>query len=254
MDRREIVNAFAEVRGDAIVITGPGISSGMLWEAHAHPATIYNMDLAYSGPMAMGIALGAPAAAGRLARRRRLALRRGRELGTYARYPLPNLDAAHACERDLGDGRRQRRDDGRAASVERAGDRQRLESRRRWSPRRTSARSRRRLRTALREPGPWFVCAVDVAFDRGRLDGRRRKTPSPAARDRRHRAVGRCDARVPAGGGPLKRKGRTSRPAFLLDGAPSGSVSASDLRRGPNRAACGANAPGPNVRARGERM
>ena len=91
MDRREIVNIFAEVRGDAVVITGPGISSGMLFEAHAHPATIYNMDLAYSGPMAMGIALGAP--------QRRVVSLEGdgsryaaaASLGTYVRYPLPNL-------------------------------------------------------------------------------------------------------------------------------------------------------------------
>ena len=39
MDRREAVNAFAAVRGDAVVITGPGMSSGMLWEANPHPAT-----------------------------------------------------------------------------------------------------------------------------------------------------------------------------------------------------------------------
>jgi thiamine pyrophosphate-dependent acetolactate synthase large subunit-like protein len=60
MTRGEIVRAIIESRGDAVMILGPGKSARFLWEAPLHPATIYNMELAYASPIALGIALGAP--------------------------------------------------------------------------------------------------------------------------------------------------------------------------------------------------
>lgn len=61
MDRGDVVRAIIESRGDAVMVLGPGKSARFLWEAPLHPATIYNMELAYASPMALGIALGAPA-------------------------------------------------------------------------------------------------------------------------------------------------------------------------------------------------
>jgi len=159
MDRRDIVNIFAEVRGDAVVITGPGISSGILFEAHAHPATIYNMDLAYSGPMAMGIALGAP--------RQRVVSLEGdgsryaaaATLGTYVRYPLPNLVLLTLANGIWGTG------DGSVETNIAPHQWNALAIANGWNPAKVISASepaplREALRTAMREPGPWFICAV----------------------------------------------------------------------------------------------
>src|SRR5262249_48628850 len=58
--RADVIDAFAAGPGDAVVITGPGASSGMLYLRDNQPATIYNMELAYATAMCLGIALGDP--------------------------------------------------------------------------------------------------------------------------------------------------------------------------------------------------
>jgi thiamine pyrophosphate-dependent acetolactate synthase large subunit-like protein len=63
MKRADVIDAFAAVRGDAAVITGPGASSGMLYVRDHQPATIYNMELAYATAMCLGMALGDPSRA-----------------------------------------------------------------------------------------------------------------------------------------------------------------------------------------------
>jgi len=179
MDRRAVVNAFAAVRGDAIVITGPGMSSGMLWEAHPHPATIYNMDLAYSGPMAMGIALGAP--------HQRVVSLEGdgsryaaaASLGTYVRYPLANLTLLTLANGIWGTG------DGGVETTIAAHQWNALAIANGWNPAKVITASEAgplqdALRTALREPGPWFICAVTArSSDDASLgpDGKRRPRP-----------------------------------------------------------------------------
>ena len=40
MNKREMIAAFGAVRGDAIVVTSQGASSGLIWELAEHPATI----------------------------------------------------------------------------------------------------------------------------------------------------------------------------------------------------------------------
>ena len=60
MERREVIDLFVRVRDGAPVITGPGATSGTLWTAEHHPATIYNMELGYATAMCLGIALGEP--------------------------------------------------------------------------------------------------------------------------------------------------------------------------------------------------
>lgn len=57
---RDVVAAFARVRGDAAVVTGPGGLSGALYGVSPEPATIYNMEFGYATATAVGIALAVP--------------------------------------------------------------------------------------------------------------------------------------------------------------------------------------------------
>jgi thiamine pyrophosphate-dependent acetolactate synthase large subunit-like protein len=60
MERFDVIQCFAEVRGDAPAITSPGATSGMLFHADHRPATIYNMELGYTSAICLGIALATP--------------------------------------------------------------------------------------------------------------------------------------------------------------------------------------------------
>jgi sulfopyruvate decarboxylase subunit beta len=60
MNRVETISAVAAIRGDAVVITGPGASAGLLYERADTPATIYNMDMGYATSVALGVAVACP--------------------------------------------------------------------------------------------------------------------------------------------------------------------------------------------------
>jgi sulfopyruvate decarboxylase subunit beta len=60
MNRLEAMDAVAAARADAVVITGPGANSGLLYERADAPATIYNMDMGYATAVALGVALARP--------------------------------------------------------------------------------------------------------------------------------------------------------------------------------------------------
>jgi thiamine pyrophosphate-dependent acetolactate synthase large subunit-like protein len=60
MNRVEAMDAVAAARADAVVITGPGANSGLLYERADAPATIYNMDMGYAAAVALGVALACP--------------------------------------------------------------------------------------------------------------------------------------------------------------------------------------------------
>lgn len=60
MLRSEVVEVFARHRRDALVITGPGATSGALWDAGHQPGTIYNMEMGYATAMCLGVALARP--------------------------------------------------------------------------------------------------------------------------------------------------------------------------------------------------
>jgi sulfopyruvate decarboxylase subunit beta len=60
MKRAEAIQAFTELRRDALVIVGPGASSGALYSTRHEPATIYNMELGYPTAICLGLALAAP--------------------------------------------------------------------------------------------------------------------------------------------------------------------------------------------------
>jgi thiamine pyrophosphate-dependent acetolactate synthase large subunit-like protein len=60
MTREDVVEAVKAIRGDAVLVMGPGKSTTVMWRSQPHPASIYNMELAYASPFALGIAWGAP--------------------------------------------------------------------------------------------------------------------------------------------------------------------------------------------------
>jgi sulfopyruvate decarboxylase subunit beta len=60
MNRMQAMDAVAAARSDAVVITGPGANSGLLYERADAPATIYNMDMGYATAVALGVALACP--------------------------------------------------------------------------------------------------------------------------------------------------------------------------------------------------
>jgi sulfopyruvate decarboxylase subunit beta len=60
MNRVEAMDAVAAARSDAVVITGPGANSGLLYERADAPATIYNMDMGYATAVGLGVALACP--------------------------------------------------------------------------------------------------------------------------------------------------------------------------------------------------
>ena len=60
MNRTDVLRYIAGLRnGDAMIIS-PGLANYPIAEAKDEPLTIYNMDMPYTTPMALGIALGWP--------------------------------------------------------------------------------------------------------------------------------------------------------------------------------------------------
>jgi thiamine pyrophosphate-dependent acetolactate synthase large subunit-like protein len=60
MNRDEAINVIVAARGDAAIVVGPGANSGLMFARADAPASIYNMDLGYTTPVALGIALARP--------------------------------------------------------------------------------------------------------------------------------------------------------------------------------------------------
>jgi thiamine pyrophosphate-dependent acetolactate synthase large subunit-like protein len=57
MTLADLVAAVAAERGEAVVVTGPGAVAGALYQTNPESPTLYNMELAYATPVALGIAL-----------------------------------------------------------------------------------------------------------------------------------------------------------------------------------------------------
>lgn len=179
MSRREIVGTFGAVRGDAVVVTSPGASSGLIHALAPHPATIYSMELGYASAVAMGIAWGAPA--------RRVVAFEGDGslfaaaplLGTIARYPPPNLTIVVVANGIWGTG------DGSVetttAKVARLPD---LAIACGWPADHVTDAAdvptlAAALRRALAEPGPWYVVARAHRGGEDRSAGRLRSQVDP---------------------------------------------------------------------------
>ena len=60
MNRTDVLRHIASVRNGAPMIISPGLANYPIAEAKDEPLTIYNMDMPYTTPMALGMALGWP--------------------------------------------------------------------------------------------------------------------------------------------------------------------------------------------------
>ena len=60
MNRIEVLRYIASLRNGAPMIISPGLANYTIAEAKDEPLTIYNMDMPYATPMALGMALGWP--------------------------------------------------------------------------------------------------------------------------------------------------------------------------------------------------
>jgi sulfopyruvate decarboxylase subunit beta len=60
MNRTDVLRHIASLRDGAPMIISPGLANYPIAEAKEEPLTIYNMDMPYTTPMALGMALGWP--------------------------------------------------------------------------------------------------------------------------------------------------------------------------------------------------
>jgi len=60
VNRTDVLRHIASVRNGAPMIISPGLANYPIAEAKDEPLTIYNMDMPYTTPMALGMALGWP--------------------------------------------------------------------------------------------------------------------------------------------------------------------------------------------------
>jgi thiamine pyrophosphate-dependent acetolactate synthase large subunit-like protein len=60
MNRVDVLNHIASLRNGDPMIISPGLANYPIAEAKNEPLTIYNMDMPYTTPMALGAALGWP--------------------------------------------------------------------------------------------------------------------------------------------------------------------------------------------------
>jgi thiamine pyrophosphate-dependent acetolactate synthase large subunit-like protein len=60
MNRTDVLRHIASLRNGAPMIISPGLANYPIAQAKDEPLTIYNMDMPYTTPMALGMALGWP--------------------------------------------------------------------------------------------------------------------------------------------------------------------------------------------------
>jgi sulfopyruvate decarboxylase subunit beta len=60
VNRTDVLRHIASLRNGDPMIIGPGLANYPIAEAKDEPLTIYNMDIPYATPMALGMALGWP--------------------------------------------------------------------------------------------------------------------------------------------------------------------------------------------------
>ncbi len=158
MNYVDVIKAFVELRNDAAVIFGPSKNAGFLYDEGHHPATIYNMELGYPTAIALGLALVTPS-------QRVVAIEGDGSLvagigvlSTAARYDAPNLVILlmdNGTYGSVGIGTTETAAAGVmdfAAMARSSG----------WQPEKVLEvidleSFRAALKTALTEPGPWFI-------------------------------------------------------------------------------------------------
>jgi sulfopyruvate decarboxylase subunit beta len=60
VNRREVLEVFAQHRGDSPAVTGPSFGGRVLHEIAHRPTTLYNMELGYTTAVCLGLALSLP--------------------------------------------------------------------------------------------------------------------------------------------------------------------------------------------------
>ncbi|NIO09133.1 MAG: hypothetical protein GTO40_14420 [Deltaproteobacteria bacterium] len=60
MNRIDFLQTICEARAGAAMIISPGLANYPIAAGADHPMTLYNMDMPYATPMALGVALGWP--------------------------------------------------------------------------------------------------------------------------------------------------------------------------------------------------
>ncbi|HLH24561.1 MAG TPA: thiamine pyrophosphate-dependent enzyme [Chloroflexota bacterium] len=177
MNRLEVLEALAALRRGVPLVIGPGLANYPIAALADDPLTIYNMDMPYVTPTALGIALGWPA-------RRVVAVEGDGSLlagpgvlATIARYQVRNLIVLvfdNGAYLTTGSGRATTATShgtdveglGRAAGLVQACTVADLPA------------ARAALQRAFAEPGPWLIVAKVDTSDRDRAP---RDAPLPVA-------------------------------------------------------------------------
>ncbi|MEX2375208.1 MAG: thiamine pyrophosphate-dependent enzyme [Dehalococcoidia bacterium] len=174
MQRAQVAESVARHRGDALIIAGPGATSGTLWAAGHRPGTIYNMEMSYALPMALGVALTRPGQRVVSMEGEGSAIAGLAGLATVARYAPENLCAVVYDNQVYGTG------GGEVATATAYGlDVVAVAEACGWDPERMIRIVDVRLLEdwvvkALTEPGPWLLVA-----DVDRVDSQSGQRPTP---------------------------------------------------------------------------
>jgi hypothetical protein len=177
VNRIEVLETLAALRRGAPLVIGPGLANYPIGALADDPLTLYNMDMPYVTPTALGIALGWP-------ERRVVAVEGDGSLlagpgvlMTVARYRVPNLIVLvfdNGAYLTTGSGRATT-PTSHGADVEQLGRASGLE---RVCTLTDAQMARDALRRAFDEPGPWLLVAKVDTSDRERAP---RDAPLPVA-------------------------------------------------------------------------
>jgi sulfopyruvate decarboxylase subunit beta len=170
MNRSDVLECVARLRGGVPMIISPGLQNHPIGLRADDPLTIYGMDMSYATPIALGIALGWPD-------RKAVALTGDGDLlagpgvlTTIARYAPPNLIVIvfdNGAYLTTGTGRA-------PTATETGTDLEGLGRCAGMTHTCTVAEigaAREAIERAFREPGPWLVVAKVDRTDRQRSEG-----------------------------------------------------------------------------------
>jgi hypothetical protein len=167
MNRIEVLDALARLRRGVPLVIGPGLANYPIAALADDPLTLYNMDMPYVTPMALGIALGWPEQRVVAVEGDGSLLAGPGVLSTVGRYQVPNLIILV-----FDNGAYLTTGSGRATTATSHGtDVERLGRAAGLTQTCTVAdlpAARAALQRAFAEPGPWLIVAKIDSSDRER--------------------------------------------------------------------------------------
>ena len=172
MNRIEFLSQLCELRAGAAMIISPGLANYPVAAGADHPMTIYNMDMPYATPMALGVALGWPGRKVVSIEGDGSLLAGTGVLATIGRYQPPNLVVmVMDNESYLTTG------SGQSPSPTASGADIETLARGAGIARTATvteiSAAREMIRRALQEPGPWLVVAKVDKTDQHQVDRNR---------------------------------------------------------------------------------